>query len=391
MVIATTTTSRPAQVPQAQLPKLPPLPQDQLSIGAKGDNVKLLQQRLKDLGFPVEVDGKFGKATADAVKAFQKSTGCKVDGIVGPETHGALAGQSSAERASARDARNQSARTVGGDTTPNAPTQEQRQQRPPGTQRAGDVAQSDQARAAKNAGASSVVQPVPPGPADDRLAQIQARVMNSARTELDKGVREDKSIGDNRGRDIDGYAKNAGMAVGGEWCGYFATHNYTQAAKAEGFDFAGRHRMHSMEKARSFFMYGNYTDNSAKEKGRNADLKAKHTEEGSARRFMTFEGGHGDKFARSNNMPHETYKGTEIPIRAGDTVLFHDTTKDKRNGHIAQVESYDPASGKLVTIEGNAGEKVSRREYDLNDPKVRAKIEGIGRPALGDFHSTTPR
>lgn len=52
-----------------------------LKFGSRGDNVRLVQQKLG-----VTVDGIFGKQTENAVKAFQKEKGLTVDGIVGPQT-----------------------------------------------------------------------------------------------------------------------------------------------------------------------------------------------------------------------------------------------------------------------------------------------------------------
>lgn len=49
--------------------------------GSKGDDVKILQQRLG-----LTVDGIFGKNTEKAVKEFQKANGLTADGIVGPKT-----------------------------------------------------------------------------------------------------------------------------------------------------------------------------------------------------------------------------------------------------------------------------------------------------------------
>lgn len=52
-----------------------------------GDDVKAVQQALKDKGFdPGSVDGWFGPKTAAAVVAYQTAMGLKVDGIVGPIT-----------------------------------------------------------------------------------------------------------------------------------------------------------------------------------------------------------------------------------------------------------------------------------------------------------------
>lgn len=62
-----------------------------LREGDSGEEVKQLQQRLKDLGFnPGEVDGEFGLGTEAAVMAFQNSEGLLANGIVEEETLQAL-------------------------------------------------------------------------------------------------------------------------------------------------------------------------------------------------------------------------------------------------------------------------------------------------------------
>ncbi|RWP44281.1 MAG: DUF3380 domain-containing protein [Mesorhizobium sp.] len=57
-----------------------------LTIGDKGAVVEELQKILGGM----EIDGSFGRATAQAVAAFQKAHGLKVDGIVGPKTWGIM-------------------------------------------------------------------------------------------------------------------------------------------------------------------------------------------------------------------------------------------------------------------------------------------------------------
>jgi hypothetical protein len=61
-----------------------------LRRGAKGAEVTQVQEALVALGYSTAVDGKFGPATAQAVKSFQTSSGLTDDGVVGPATLAAL-------------------------------------------------------------------------------------------------------------------------------------------------------------------------------------------------------------------------------------------------------------------------------------------------------------
>lgn len=59
--------------------------------GSKGDQVRLVQQKLQQYGyFSGTVDGVFGKQTYDAVVWFQRKNGLTVDGVVGARTAAAL-------------------------------------------------------------------------------------------------------------------------------------------------------------------------------------------------------------------------------------------------------------------------------------------------------------
>lgn len=61
--------------------------------GARGSQVKLLQQCLVNLGYSIGsagIDGIFGPATDAAVRQFQRDKELVVDGIVGPMTWGAI-------------------------------------------------------------------------------------------------------------------------------------------------------------------------------------------------------------------------------------------------------------------------------------------------------------
>ena len=52
-----------------------------IKLGSKGEDVKILQQKLN-----LVVDGVFGPITEETVKSFQKANGLVADGIVGPNT-----------------------------------------------------------------------------------------------------------------------------------------------------------------------------------------------------------------------------------------------------------------------------------------------------------------
>ncbi|WP_342515276.1 peptidoglycan-binding protein [Sporosarcina sp. FSL K6-1522] len=54
------------------------------------DSVKELQQLLNRIGYKLDVDGLYGPATTNAIKAFQKANSLTVDGSAGPATMAAL-------------------------------------------------------------------------------------------------------------------------------------------------------------------------------------------------------------------------------------------------------------------------------------------------------------
>jgi hypothetical protein len=63
---------------------------DIIEFGDRGDKVKVLQGKLRDLGFYVGADGDFGPETKDQVMAFQRRHGLTVDGRVDSLTQKAL-------------------------------------------------------------------------------------------------------------------------------------------------------------------------------------------------------------------------------------------------------------------------------------------------------------
>ncbi|MCF7221657.1 peptidoglycan-binding protein [Lysobacter sp. TLK-CK17T] len=79
---------------------------DVLRNGERGEDIRRLQENLHERGYtgrdgrPLALDGNFGANTEHALRDYQRDNGLKVDGIAGPQTLGALAGQQ-AERSDA--------------------------------------------------------------------------------------------------------------------------------------------------------------------------------------------------------------------------------------------------------------------------------------------------
>lgn len=61
-----------------------------LRNGSTGGAVKIAQGLLNAKGYPLVADGIFGPLTDGAVRRFQSNNGLQVDGVVGPQTWGAL-------------------------------------------------------------------------------------------------------------------------------------------------------------------------------------------------------------------------------------------------------------------------------------------------------------
>ncbi|MEU6783880.1 peptidoglycan-binding domain-containing protein [Nonomuraea angiospora] len=77
----------------AGLSDCPPLQAGQADPIDGKDCVRMLQQKLRDSGYPgQQVNGKFGPLTKTNVVAFQKAAGLRPDGKAGPQTLAALTG-----------------------------------------------------------------------------------------------------------------------------------------------------------------------------------------------------------------------------------------------------------------------------------------------------------
>lgn len=57
-----------------------------LKQGSRGDEVRSLQDKLKQLGFGIETDGIFGEKTHAAIITMQTVFGYDIDGMAGPAT-----------------------------------------------------------------------------------------------------------------------------------------------------------------------------------------------------------------------------------------------------------------------------------------------------------------
>jgi peptidoglycan hydrolase-like protein with peptidoglycan-binding domain len=53
-----------------------------LRVGAKGKDVRMLQNTLTQLGYPAATDGQFGPGTRTSVRLFERAAGLRVDGVL---------------------------------------------------------------------------------------------------------------------------------------------------------------------------------------------------------------------------------------------------------------------------------------------------------------------
>lgn len=329
-----------------------------LERGSRGPAVSELQRQLNRFRWnagrpPLAVDGIFGPLTELALRAFQSEVDLPVSARTERSTWLALA------------------------AVPEP--REGRPERREARRRTALPASAPRSRAPSRSAAA----PALPSPARlDGLERLQRLAIESARRELERGVCE--IGGTNRGPRVDLYAQVAGMSSGRAWCGFFASFNYAQAARATGRRWVGQQALHSVGKVRAFFLYRSYTQRWTSERvARWEAIRRQHRTERSARRYMVLTGSSGERYARSRRLTCEVFAGyRDLPLRAGDYVVW---SRGAGQGHIGLVESYDPAQGRLITIEGNTSNRVRRRSYDLRRADVRAGIDGFGRPALGDF------
>jgi cell wall-associated NlpC family hydrolase len=68
---------------------VPPFP-GTTKLGSSGNAVRQVQQRLRDRGWNISVDGTFGPTTDKVVRSFQQDKQLHDDGVVGPKTWEAL-------------------------------------------------------------------------------------------------------------------------------------------------------------------------------------------------------------------------------------------------------------------------------------------------------------
>lgn len=85
-----------------------------LEVGSRGNDVVKVQKRLIQYDYlKGEADGRYGEATRDAVRLFQKRNGLTVDGKVGPSTAAALGVTLSGTSGASGSARTASASSTG--------------------------------------------------------------------------------------------------------------------------------------------------------------------------------------------------------------------------------------------------------------------------------------
>jgi hypothetical protein len=211
---------------------------------------------------------------------------------------------------------------------------------------------------------------------DGFLASKQQLAVSVARTEYYMGVRERGAT--NTGKRVDVYAQACKMGTGQEWCGFFTGYAYSRNG------FKEPEYMASGYKAQLFYLYRTMS-------GRDTDLSV-HQAQGQTRHYFMLPESPSRGYIKENaklfpqfDLSANTYTWDNLPVRAGDTILFEKGGRTGIPDHVGIVESYDRATGRLTTIEGNVSNQVVHKTYDLRSAAVRRTISGFGRPAPGDF------
>ena len=84
--VAPAPTPAPAPAPAQEQPQPAAATPSSLNVGSSGEQVKQMQQALRNLGYNVSVDGVYGTYTANVVRQFQRDNGLIVDGYAGSQT-----------------------------------------------------------------------------------------------------------------------------------------------------------------------------------------------------------------------------------------------------------------------------------------------------------------
>jgi hypothetical protein len=189
-----------------------------------------------------------------------------------------------------------------------------------------------------------------------------------------------------------------------EWCGVFAAAQWRSA----GLDEEIRRGLYHVTNVTDLFQY--------KQRGKSERAPAAIWDE-EARQWRSLRKYHDERGSlrtwRSREELLEQMGDPPVPaqldLRSGDIVLIDSTaalaTPDNKPNHVTMVESFDPATGSLRTIEGNtrgglvptgSGLEKSKKNYvavherdvekQLAPPEPKSsRIHGAGRPSICDF------
>lgn len=154
-------------------------------------------------------------------------------------------------------------------------------------------------------------------------------------------------------------AKASGMGLEFAWCGMFTVNHYLRS----GMDSDLKSGFLHVDNVVDYFTY-RYARTERVPKWVWADarwheLRSYHEERGSLRRWTPGE---------------QLWGGGALDILPGDAVLV-DHQGDGKPDHIVKVSSYDPATGKLITIGGNDGGFVIDHKGKGNKGESKAKQE----------------
>jgi|GEM_PF-5828512 len=224
---------------------------------------------------------------------------------------------------------------------------------------------------------------------------------------LHEGGKNWETTDKNQGEMIEAYSKNSGA----NWCAWFATYNYRKLTGIKKFHQASGYKVigtfaRKGETYKNYDLSEEYGGGMLGTSSKNDDSKANFKKKVELNKLTRDIADLKDDAEQKKETIDTFFEDQGFTPQAGDImdVRSSDSTKDgndkyananvysvkgkfKRASHTTLVERYDSDTKTIHTIEGNSGNRVRGKTYDLTDPAELSEIIYFARPSLATGRS----